>query len=156
MVTLARAVHISSLATSHSQPLMTLIRIKSSNTTSPKWPTQCKLCRSGMVLAVSVAQRKSLNIKASQATARPFIEKIKIRQSLGSTIHRSFQNSSKNKCFSWSKVQTLSRKRTWNWRPRLRFLKTRWVAKNVPSRSSSNRINSSRTHRRQIAGHWHR
>ena len=152
---LARAVHISSLGTSHSRQLRTLILIKSSNTTSPKLLTRCKLCQSGMESGASAAQRRSPSIKAWLATALPFTGKIRIRLSVGFTIRKSCLNSSKNRCYSWSKVQTLSRKRTWNWRQKLRYWKMKWVAKNVPSKSSSNRINSSRMHRRQIVGHWH-
>ena len=153
-VTLPRAVHINNLVINHSLQLMILIRIKSSNTTSPRWPTQCKLCRLGMVLAASVAQQKSPSIRAWLATAPQFTGKIRIRWSLGFTRHKSCQNSFKNRCCSWNKAQTLSRKKTLNWKPKLRYLKTKWVAKSVPSRSFSNRINSSRTHRRQIVGHW--
>ena len=156
VVTLPRAVHISSLGTSHSRQLKTLTPTKSSNITLPRWRTQCKLCRSGMALAVLVAQLKSLSTKASQATALPFTEKTRIRWQAGFTTHQSCQNSFKNRYYSWSKVQTLSRKRTWNWKQKLRYWKTRWVAKNVPLKSFFSRINSSRTHRRQIAAHWHR
>ena len=61
-----------------------------------------------------------------------------------------YQNSSKRKCLRSSRQLMHIKRRTQSLRLRSRFLRTKWVAKNVPLKTSCNKISSFKMHRRML------